>query len=79
MSFNFEFVSSREDADVILTEEHAPESVKEILRLGLLAFKPGTLVRVKAVGHIFNNDYQRSNVDLLTEQVTLRTPKAQGS
>ena len=78
MSFNFDFVASQQDAGAILTEEHAPESVKEVLRRGLIAFKPESLVRVKAVGHLFNNDYQKTTADLLVEQVVVRTPKAVG-
>lgn len=76
MSFNFEFVAEREDASQIIGEEHAPEVVKEFLRAGLLAFKAGTLVHVKANGHLYNKDYQRSNGDLVVEQVTVRKPKS---
>ena len=79
MSFNFEFVAEREDANQIIGEEHAPDVVKEFLRTGLAAFKPGSLVRVKANGHLFNNDYQRSNGDLVVEEVLLRKPKTPGS
>jgi len=79
MSFNFEFVAEREDANQIIGEESAPEIVKGFLRAGLSAFKPGSLVHVKAVGHLFNNDYQKSTGELVVEQVSLRTPKAPGS
>lgn len=75
MSFNFDFIAEREDASQIIGEEHAPTLVKDFLRAGLSAFKPGSLVRVKAVGHLFNNDYQTSNSDLLVTEVTLRKPK----
>jgi hypothetical protein len=79
MSFDFEFVATRKDAGDILEEETAPEAIKEVLRRGLIAFNPESLVRVKAVGHLFNGDYQRSNADLIVEQVSIRTPKARGS
>lgn len=75
MSFNFEFVAEREDASQIIGEEHAPAMVKDFLRAGLAAFNPGTFVHVKANGHLFNNDYQRSNGELVVEQVILRKPK----
>lgn len=76
MSFNFEFVAEREDANQIIGEEHAPEIVKDFLRAGLSAFAPGSMVHVKAVGHLFSNDYQTSTGQLVVEQVTVRKPKA---
>ena len=79
MSFNFEFVAEREDASQIIGEEHAPVMVKDFLRSGLVAFKPGSLVHVKANGLLFNNDYQTSTGNLVVEQVTLRKPKAPSS
>ena len=79
MSFNFEFVAEREDASQIIGEEHAPVVVKDFLRAGLLAFKPGSLVHVKANGHLFNNDYQKSTGELVVEQVAVRVPKVPGS
>jgi len=53
--------------------------VKDFLRAGLLAFKPGSLVHVKANGHLFNNDYQKSTGELVVEQVAVRVPKVPGS
>ena len=76
MSFNFEFVAEREDAVQILSEENAPVEVKNFISVGLRAFKPGSLVHVKAVGHLYNNDYQISTGALVVEQVYLRKPKA---
>lgn len=76
MSFNFEFVAEREDANQIIGEEYAPEIVKDFLRAGLSAFVPGSMVHVKAVGHLFSNDYNRSNGELLVEQVNVRKPKS---
>ena len=78
MSFNFEFVAEKEDAVQILNEETAPVAVKNFVSDGLLAFKPGSLVHVKAVGHLYNNDYQKSTGELVVEQVHLRKPKAPG-
>lgn len=75
MSFSFEFISTKQDATTIIEQETAPETVKEFLRRGLLAFEPESTVRVKAIGHLFNKDYQRSSADLVVEQVTLRVPK----
>lgn len=75
MSFSFDFIATRDHADAIVEQEHAPEVVKEFLRRGLAAFKPDSLVRVRAYGHLYSNDYQRSTGDLLVEQVTLRAPK----
>ena len=75
MSFNFEFVAEREDANQIIGEESAPELVKDFLRAGLSAFAPGSMVHVKAVGHLFSNDYNRSTGELLVEQVNVRKPK----
>jgi len=75
MSFNFEFVAEREDAGQIISEEYAPGVVKDFLFAGLQAFKPGSFVHVKAVGHLFSNDYQTSTGQLVVEQVILRKPK----
>jgi hypothetical protein len=79
MSFNFEFVAEREDASQIIGEEHAPIAVKDFLTAGLAAFKPDSLVHVKAVGHLFNSDYQTSTGQLVVEQVVVRKPKAPSS
>ena len=75
MSFSMDFVAEREDAAQIIGEEHAPEMVKDFLRAGLTAFAPGTLVHVKASGHLYNNDYAVSTGTLLVEQTILRKPK----
>ena len=78
MSFNFEFVAEREDASQIIGEENAPTMVKDFLRAGLSAFQPGSLVHVKANGHLYDSpqSYSKSTGDLVVEQVTLRKPKA---
>ncbi len=76
MSFNFEFYSKQSDAVAIVGEQTAPDAVKAFLVQGLSAFKPEAIVWVKANGHLFNGDYQRSNGDLLVQQVVMRTPMA---
>lgn len=77
MSFSFEFTAKTEDAVAIIKEEHAPDTVKDFLLTGLTAFEEGTLVHVKAIGHLFNKDYTRTSGELLVEQVLLRTPNVQ--
>ena len=79
MSFNFEFYADQNDAVDIIGEQTAPESVKAFLVQGVSAFPPDTLVYVKANGHLFNGDYQRSNAELLVQEVPIRTPKPKGS
>lgn len=76
MSFHFEFTAEREDAFQIIGEEYAPDIVKDFLRTGLSAFVPGSMVYVKAIGHLFADDYQTSSADLVVRQVYMRTPKA---
>lgn len=75
MSFNFEFTAMKEHAVAIVNEEHAPIEVKEFIQKGLVAFKEGTLVHVKAMGHLYNNDYQKSTAVIEVGQVTQRLPK----
>lgn len=75
MSFNFEFVAQREDARQIVGEEHAPETVKQFLLQALTAFKPDSMVRVKAVGHLYGNDYSVSTADISVSEITIRRPK----
>ena len=79
MSFNFEFYAKQSDAIAIIEEQTAPGVVKSFLVQGVSAFKPEALVWVKANGHLFNGDYQRSNGELLVQEVVVRTPKVQGS
>ncbi len=75
MSFNFEFVASREDARQIVGEENAPACVKEFLLQALTAWTPDSTVLVKANGHLYGNDYETSNCTISVTQVSLRKPK----
>ena len=79
MSFHFEFYSKQSDAVAIISEQIAPEMVKAFLVQGVSAFKPEALVFVKANGHLFNGDYQRSSADMVVQEVSVRTPKPLGS
>lgn len=74
MSFHFEFVATREDAQASVELEHIPLSVRAFLQQGLLAFKPDEYVRVQATGHLYNNDYDTSNATLRVERVQMRKP-----
>lgn len=75
MSFSMEFTAVQADAVRIVAQHYAPECVKEFIRKGLVAFAPDALVYVKAHGHLYNNDYQRSNADIVVQQVLLTQPK----
>ncbi len=75
MSFNVEFVAaSADDASKIVVQEHLPENVRSFILHGLTAFPTG-LVRVKAVGHLYNNDYKYSTAVVEVNEVLLRAPK----
>lgn len=77
MSFNFDFIATRFNAQKLVVEENAPEVVKQFILQGLLAYGQDDLVRVKATGHLFNNDHQISNAELLVIKVTVREPKVE--
>lgn len=76
MSFSFEFVATQQDAVQIIEQEHAPETVKAFIQQALTAFAPESWVFVKALGHLYNKDYQSSNADIKIYQLALRVPKA---
>jgi len=76
MSFSFEFVATTANAAAIVNQEHAPTEVKLFIQQALTAFPPESLVFVKAIGHLYNKDYQWSNADIKVYQLTLREPKA---
>lgn len=75
MSFSFEFVAKQEDAVKIVDQEHAPEYVKAFLQQGLTAFKAEDFVHVKAIGHLYNKDYNVSACDMFVKQLPLRKPR----
>lgn len=72
MSFSVEFTGKVVDARKIVEKEHLPSEIKLFLAQALRAFEPESLVYVKAHGHLFNGDYQRSNADMVVQQVVLR-------
>ncbi len=75
MSFSFEFqAETAEEAAKILTEEYAPDCVKAFITIALAPF-PGKRVFVSANGHLYNNDYQRSNANIVVQEVLTRKPK----
>ena len=78
MSFNFEFTAaSSELAEKILTEEHAPDCVKAFIAQAVKAVKPPDMVYVKAVGHLFNDDYQTSTYNItVCKAAAVRYPKS---
>lgn len=75
MSFSFEFYSKQVDSAAIIAEQTAPESVKAFLLQSITAFRPDTLIRVKAVGHLYNGDYQQSNADIHVQEIPIRVPR----
>ena len=75
MSFNMEFVAKQSDAVAVVNEQTAPDSVKAFLAQAISAFKPEALVSVKANGHLFNGDFQRSSADIVVQEVMVREPK----
>lgn len=75
MSFSFEFVATQTDALKIVEQEHAPDCVKEFLCGGLAAFGPDALVSVKAFGHLYNKNYDRSSATLGVQELCMRLPK----
>ena len=75
MSFNVDFVAKREDARQIIGEEIMPNVVRDFLLQALTAWKPESIVRVKAVGHLYGNDYQPSTADISVNEILLRKPK----
>jgi hypothetical protein len=76
MSFNFSFTAeTAEDAQKIIGEEHMPECVKTFITVALSAF-PGKPVYVKAIGHLYSNDYTTSTADIAVGEAVIRKPKA---
>jgi hypothetical protein len=79
MSFSIEFTATQPDAMHIIAETpYLPTSVKGFLDQAVSALKPNALVYVKAMGHLHNgtaNDYQRSNADIVVQEVVLRVSK----
>ena len=73
MSFNVEFTAKVADAKKIVEKEYLPSEVKLFVQAGLRAFADDKLVYVKAQGHLFNGDYQRSSADIVVQEVVLRT------
>jgi len=77
MSFNIEFVAQREDARQIVGQEHLPTNVRDFLLQALTAFKPESLVSIKAVGHLYDSagSYQQSSATIIVSELALRKPK----
>jgi Protein of unknown function (DUF1353) len=74
MSFSFEFyAASADDAAKIMAEETVPESVRQFVLAGVKAAKGP--VFVKAMGHLYNGDYQVSTAQLEVRPFTVRAPK----
>ncbi len=74
MSFSFEFYAANaEDAAKILAREIAPETVKQFLLEGVKAATGP--VYVKAMGHLYQADYQISTAQLEVRPFSYRTPK----
>lgn len=75
MSFNVEFAAaSADDAKKILVTEHLPGSIRSFIDQALGAFPTGA-VRVKAVGHLYNNDHKHSTATVEVNEVVFKTPK----
>ena len=75
MSFHFDFnAATIEEANAILEEEVMPDGVKAFVKQGLQAF-PDSAVHVKAIGHLWNKDYNVSAAEIKVEKIFMRTPK----
>lgn len=75
MSFNVEFTAaSATSAAQIVAEEHLPDSVRTFLAQAISGCA-GSPVYVKAVGHLYKNDYQVSTVQIVVSRVDFRAPK----
>jgi hypothetical protein len=75
MSFSVEFWATVADAEKIVEQEYLPSTVKLFLGQALLAFTAVDMVHVKAFGHLFNKDYERSNAEIVVEKVLLKKPQ----
>ena len=75
MSFNVDFVAKREDARQIVGEEKLPAVIRDFLYQALTAWNPESTVRVKAIGHLYGNDYSTSTADISVSKILIRKPK----
>lgn len=76
MSFSFEFSATRKDAVTLLDKQTAPECVKSFVAQALTGFEDVALVHVKAQGHLFNGDYQRSTAAIDVYEILIAKPVA---
>src|SRR5690349_1347563 len=72
MSFSTEFTAAQKDALSLIEKDYLPSEVRLFLRQALMAFKSEAMVYVKATGHLYSNDYQRSNADIVVQEVLIR-------
>ena len=78
MSFNKQFsAATKADAVAILDQDSSvPAVVRQIIDMGLEAVADDQPVAVKAVGHIFNNDYRVTTADISVTPITYQKPAA---
>jgi hypothetical protein len=77
MSFHVDFIASSPEAvESILPEEHLPDCVRDFI-IQALKGCAGSPVSVKAVGHLYNGDYQVSSASIEVRKVNMRTPKVE--